>query len=89
MIGPHRSPRHSPVVQPVAAATSSSVPAPRPMASFTRGYRMVLQMQTGRYFSRTIARFAEISPSVSMAFVCFGGPVSRACQARRGAVFDP
>ena len=72
MTGPHRSPRHSPVVHPVAAATSSTVLAPRPMASATLGYRIVLQMQTGRYFRRTSARFGDISPSVFILPVALG-----------------
>ena len=47
MTGRQRSPWHSPVVQPVAFATFSTVRAPRAIASVTRGPRIVLQMHTG------------------------------------------
>ena len=59
MTGRHRSPLQSPVVHPVAFATSSTLSAPASMAAFTRGYRMVLQMQTGRYLRRTSARLSR------------------------------
>jgi len=59
MTGVQRSPLQSPVVQPVILATSSTVRAPASMAAFTRGYRIVLQMQTGRYLRRTSARLSR------------------------------
>src|SRR5689334_15352866 len=79
--GMHLSPRQSPVVQPVAFATSATVFAPASIASFTRGYRIVLQMQTGRNFRSASARFcSDVSGGLEVNGVANRRPVLHAVE---------